>query len=307
MHTRTPVLLTLLLLLIRHAALSQPLDWDLVRQHTIEKLRSITNSTRSIVGISAVDLSTGESFGINDTLLFPQASAIKVPVLLEVMRQAGEGRFRLTDTLAVRPAAKVGGAGILQFFGDAASRLSIYDLCVLMIALSDNTATNMLIDLAGADNINATLHRLGMRHTRLQRKMMDSRASAAGMENISTPREATRLLQLLHHGQLISRRISDQMLAIMQIPKPVPGDIGLPLPDSVQIAWKAGELDGVRTEWAIVLLPERPYALSIMVKLEGNGEGPQAIRELSSVLFGHFWRLGRASRYGVYVDPPLLR
>jgi beta-lactamase class A len=100
---------------------------------------------------------------------------------------------------------KVGGSGVLQELGDHTSQLSIRDLGILMIVLSDNTATNMLIDLVGMENVNKTLSSLGFTQTHLQPKMINTAASGRGEENLSTPAEATRLMEILYRGWGIQR------------------------------------------------------------------------------------------------------
>ncbi len=283
----------------------QPENLRIVREKTEARLREIAASARGAMGIVAVDLTGGERFALNENLVFPQGSAIKIPILMEVYKQAHEGRFRLTDRRRLESAYVVGGSGILKEFGDGISELSIYDLCVLMIVLSDNTATNMLIDLVGMENVNRTMASLGLARTRLHRKMIDPAASARGEENLSTPAEAARLMELLYRGEFISRNVCEQILAILKKPKRTALSTGLP-PD-VPIASKPGSIPGVSTEWAIVYLRERPYILVVMENYGMGEDASAAFRDISRIVYEYFWRLGRATRYGTYVDPALRR
>src|SRR5207302_153052 len=102
-----------------------------------------------VMGLAVKDLTTGESFAVNAAMVFPQASSIKITVLMELLRQAQAGKLKLDDRVAIKQVHMVGGSGVLQFFGDASSAISLRDLAVLMIVLSDNTATNILIDQVG--------------------------------------------------------------------------------------------------------------------------------------------------------------
>jgi len=86
-------------LFISLPATAQPDNWQLVREKTEARLREIAGETRGVLGFAAVDLTSGERFGVNENLVFPQGSAIKVPILIEVYKQAGEGKFQLTDRL----------------------------------------------------------------------------------------------------------------------------------------------------------------------------------------------------------------
>ncbi|HXF06660.1 MAG TPA: serine hydrolase [Blastocatellia bacterium] len=283
----------------------QPENVKIIREKTEARLREIAASTRGAVGLTVVDLTSGERFGINENLLFPQGSAIKIPILMEVYKQAHEGRFRLTDRRRIEKASIVGGSGILKEFGEGLSELSIYDLCVLMIVLSDNTATNMLIDLVGMENVNRTMASLGLVRTRLQRKMIDTAASARGEENLSTPAEAARLMEILYRGEFIRRDICEEILAILKKPKRTALSSGLP--PEVPIASKPGGIAGVSTEWAIVYLPNRPYVIVVMENYGMQEEASTAFRDISRTVYDYFWRLARATRYGTYVNPPSQR
>jgi beta-lactamase class A len=189
--------------------------------------------------------------------------------------------------------------------GDHTSQLSIRDLGVLMIVLSDNTATNMLIDLVGMENVNKTLSSLGLTQTRLQRKMINSAASGRGEENLSTPAEAARLMEILYRGEFLNRQTCDDILNILE--KPKSGSINSGLPSNIPVAFKPGGIAGVATEWAIVYLKERPYVVVVMENYAMGDEATTAMKEISRTLYDYFWRLGNATRYGTYVEPGLIK
>ena len=278
-------------------------DAALLRQKTAAHIDRLIDQASGIVGYAALDLVSGEALGRNQDLVFPQASAIKIPILIEVHRQAAAGAITLTQRLPVTAALQVGGSGVAQHFGDGTSALSVGDLCVLMITLSDNTATNMLIDLVGMERINATLSTLGLTQTAVRRVMMDARASAQNRENTSTPSEAARLMALLHQGKVVTPELSADVLRVLAIGKG--GAFAAAFPDSVRVAWKPGGIAGVETVWALVQLPERPFACAVMEKFDSAGEAGDIQREIARTLFDYYWRLGNASRYGTFVDPAL--
>ena len=204
----------------------------LARQYRAE-LETIAREAGGVLGVQALDLASGERFGVNAELVFPQGSAIKVAVLLELYRQAEAGRLRLEERVAVRAAQQVGGAGVLQSFGDGSSELALADLAVLMIVLSDNTATNLLIERLGMENVNRTLAGLGLRETKLQRLMMRPRESARGQENLSTPAEAAALMARLARCELpLSPEGCRRMQAVLRIPKA--GSFVAPLPGATR-------------------------------------------------------------------------
>lgn len=268
------------------------------------ELKTIAESFDGVFGARVVDLTDSSSVGVNDDLVFPTASAIKVAVLLELFRQA-EGRPGLLRVRRAVPAAsQVGGTGISQNFGDGTSLLSLEDLAVLMIVLSDNTATNILIDELGMDAVNRTLTEFGLRHTKLQRKMIRPEASLRGEENLSTPAESAALMVGLARCNLpVSKASCDRLRAILEIPKENP--VRDPVPRGVRIAFKPGNIEGVAAVWALVELPDRPYVLTVMTNY--GGDGAAAIRRASEVAYRHFSKLSRATPYGTRVPLDLIR
>lgn len=292
-------------LLVPALGMAQPDHWQMVRGKTERALQEIVNRSSGVMGLVAKDLTGGEQFAIQADFTFPQGSAIKIPILMEVYKQANAGKFNLKDLLWINKKDQVGGSGILQVLGDHTSQLSIYDLSVLMIMLSDNTATNILIDLIGMENVNQTMASLGLQHTVLQRKMMDTAARGRGDENLSTPAEAARLMEILYRGEFISSDVCEEILGILKISKE--GSIRAALPAEIAVAFKPGGIPGVATEWAIVYLEERPYIVTIMGNYGLEEEFHAAMERISRILYDYFRKLGRSTRYGTYVDPSLIK
>jgi beta-lactamase class A len=271
------------------------------------EIEKIAGSHDGVMGVAIKDLTTGEEILINDQLTFPTGSSIKIPILIELHKQAAEGKYKLTDQRWVERQDKVGGSGVIVNFGDHTSQLSLRDLATLMIVLSDNTATNMLIDQVGMANVNRTLDELGLKQIRLRRKMIDQAASARGDENTATPREAMALMEKLYRGQVVNRQLSDDALKILKIRKSSP--IPRLLPDSVEIANKPGNLEGVACDWAVVYVPNRPYAIAVMTNYNGpNSEAADdAIAKVSKLAYDYFTRLSRSTGYGARVPLELLK
>ena len=132
------------------------------------------------IGFSATHLRTGASAAINPRTLFPTASVFKVPVMVEVFRQAEEGRFALTDRLPMPEVQRVIGSGVMQRLAGGLAP-NIRDLMMLMIIISDNTATQMLLDLVGAPNVTATMRRLGLDDIHVVLTLPQMFASAYGL------------------------------------------------------------------------------------------------------------------------------
>src|SRR5205807_1545330 len=135
----------------------------------------------------------------------PQASSIKIAVLAELYHQAQQGKLKLTDLYTVQSSDLVPDSDIMGGLTPGVTRVTLRDLATMMVAVSDNSATNVLIDRVGMENINSMLDSLGLAHTRLRRKMMDLEAAKQGRENISTPREMLVLLGAIYRGKLLNK------------------------------------------------------------------------------------------------------
>jgi beta-lactamase class A len=265
-----------------------------------ERLAEIARTTDGVVGIGVIDLRSGERFGVNDTLTFPQGSAIKIPILIELFRQASAGTLSLEERVPVRGADQVGGTGVIYWFGDGLSMISLRDLAVLMIVLSDNTATNILIDRVGMSAVNATMVSLGVPAIRLQRKMIQVRESAAGRENVATPAQAAELMRRVHVCDLpMPRARCDELRRILEIPKA--GAFPSSVPSSVRVAWKPGTVEGVETSWGLFALPGNAYVVTAMVNYSDGEPGQRALRLAADAAYEYFRRLARSTPMGVRV------
>lgn len=251
-----------------------------------------------VMGIFVKDLTSGQTFSVNPDTIFPQASSIKIPLLIELMRQAQSGKIDLNTRVDIHRDALVGGSGVLQFFSDGGSSVSIHDLAILMILLSDNSATNLLIDRVDMNNVNSMLDALGLRNTRLARKMIDIAAEQSDRENHSTPREMAALLEQLYAGKLLDAGYTKATLEILEYPKESPLHAGVP--ENIAVAEKPGSLNGAQCDSGIVLLEGRPFVISVMTtynRVDGNA----AITGVSRVVFDYFDRLAHANSYGVHI------
>lgn len=261
------------------------------------QLATIKDSLDGLLGLAIKDLSTGQTIFINENEIFPQASSIKIAILMEVLKQAEEGRLRLDDFIDLKSESKVGGGPILFYLGNPSLRISVHDLCVLMVVLSDNTATNLLIDLVGMEAVNRRLQSLGLNQTRLRRKMMDLKAAEEGRENISTPREMLSLLEKIWQGKVLGAEQRQLFFDFLSLPKESP--LQQAVPEGVTVADKPGELEAVRCDSGLVFLRKRPYIICVMTTYLGPAEdGNAVIRKVGRLVYNHFDRLDRSSEYG---------
>ena len=264
-------------------------------------VHEVETSLDGVLGVALKDLKTGQTLLINEREVFPQASSIKIAVLLETFKQAEEGRLKLDEFIALEESRKVEGSGILIHLGRPSLSLSIRDLAVLMVVLSDNTATNLLIDKVGLEAVNKRLDALGLAKTRLRRKMMDLQAAAEGRENVSTPLEMMTLLEKIWKGSALGEPYRKDLLAILAIPKDSPLRAGVP--EGIEVAEKPGELEAVRCDSGIVMLTGKPYVLSVMTTyLKHDADGNPAIAKVSRIVYEHLARLARSSEIGRVVS-----
>jgi beta-lactamase class A len=146
---------------------------------------------------------------------FRAASTVKIPIMIEIYRQIDRGERSLADRYTLRGTDKTPGSGILKHMHDGIE-LTLDDLIHLMISISDNTATNILIDLAGMDRVNATMRELGMTNSTLGRKMMGKPASGDTPENLATPDDYVTVLQAILDGRAASQTSCEQMTEMLQ-------------------------------------------------------------------------------------------
>lgn len=261
-----------------------------------------------VMGVAIEDLTTEQNYLLHGDEVFAQASSIKIAVLAELYRQdqlaarGKPGNARLSDLYTVLAADFVPSSDIMGGLTPGVTRVTNRDLATMMIAVSDNSAANVLIDRVGMNNVNALLASLGLQHTRLRRKMMDLKAAAEGRENISTPREMMTLLEAIYKGKVLDAAHTEDFWKMLGTHK----DSWIPrlLPDDVRVAEKPGALEGVRNDSGIVFAQGRPFVLCIMTTyLRSERQGEEAISNIARSAYLTFDRLGRASEYGRVVSP----
>ena len=263
------------------------------------RLANIAEHLDGVMGYAIKDLSTGETFVRLPDTVFPQASSIKLTVLLELMRQAQEGKLSLDEKHTVRRSEMTRGdtEPILTMLGDGTVTMTLRDLAIFMVVLSDNTATNILIDRLGMDNINAGVIRLGLKETRLRRRMIDLEAAKKGNENVSTPREMLTLLEKVNARQALDAAHSKEYFDLLRLPKD--SEFHKALPEDVSVADKPGSLEGVRCDTGLIDVPGHPFIISVTTTYVARGdEGEHAIEEVARLAYDYFNRLSRSSPYG---------
>jgi beta-lactamase class A len=175
--------------------------------------------------------------------------------------------------------------------------MPLRDYAILMVVLSDNTATNLLIDAVGMQNVTRRMNALGIKTLLLRRKMIDAEAARRGDENVGTPNDLARLLTAIYRSEGLTRASSDAIIEILRKPKTSALRDGVP--GNVPVANKTGTLEGVAADAGIVYLADRPYVfVATTTFLQSNAAGVAAIRAASQAAFEYFNRIARSSEYG---------
>ena len=255
------------------------------------------------VSIFAKNLDTGATYALRPDDRVRTASTIKLPILCATFEAVKEGRLKWTDLITLHDADKVSGSGILGEFSDGV-KLPLVDVAHLMIVLSDNTATNLVIDHVTADYVNEYMDKLGLKGTRSMRKVRGDGAdlkaasgfSKAGLDpanqkyglGSSTPREMVILLERIEKGEIVSAEASKEILKILKRQRDTNG-IARHAGDSV-VANKSGALDHLRSDVGIVYAKGNRIAMAITcedvpkIDWTSDNEGLLLISKIAEIL-----------------------
>lgn len=264
----TALMLTLLFAACALAQTAGPRPTTPATMPMAERLRKELAEFKGKVSLFARNLDTGATYGVGEDNRVRTASTIKVAVMVEAFARVAEGKAKWADEVVLTNAKKVGGSGILQELSDGL-RLSLRDAVTLMMTLSDNTATNLVLDVLTTDAVNARMDSLGLKQTRVLRKVFGGGTSHAGEDptlkpyglGVTTPREMATLLEKLERGEVVSREASKEMLALLKHEQVHEG-IGRTL-NGVEMATKSGALDQLRSNVGILYTKRGRIAMAI--------------------------------------------
>jgi beta-lactamase class A len=281
---------------------TQPWLWS----RMVDDITKIADEVDGRVGVFIRSLETGASFSLRGEEVFPAASTIKLALLLELYRQSegakgSPGQARLADEYLVQPQDLAEDSSILGNLV-AGTRLTNRDLALFMVVVSDNSATNILIDRLGMGRVNATLDGLGLQTTRLRRKMMDVQAAREGRENHASPRELVELFSVIHHGPFLNQASRTDLMHLLKTPKD--GFLTRLLPDELPVANKPGTLPGVRNDVGIIFVKGSPFVIAVMTShLRDERQGEAAIARIALRAAAWFEVAGAASPEGRILGP----
>jgi beta-lactamase class A len=233
-----------------------------------------------VISVAAVDLATGRRFERNAHAVMPAASTIKVLVSAALWTAVEWGDIDPARRLAVSATPAPGGGGLLESM-HAQTALTLADLDLLMLAVSDNAATNVLIDVVSMDAVNRLAADLGLAHTRLRRSMMDTAAASRGEDNTTCAADMVALLCALARADGIPVRACRRVLASLAqtqhtdiIPRYLP-------PGDRVICCKQGALETVRHDVGLIEEEGRRVALAVLSAPPADGDGLARVAALA--------------------------
>ena len=282
------------------------------------EIERLADAAGGIIGVSATQLATGRHIGYREHEPFPTASVIKLPLLVTFHEEAIAGRIDLAERVTYRGDTKVAGSGVLQYL-DEGLNPTLRDLSILMMSVSDNTATDLLFDRVGKARIEETMARLGLPSIRAPfdiremlmelvdmdhsqpggydelRRLLRLSAGSGGRSMIpeqadrSSPADMCRLLELLESRAILD---PDACSAIVELMKRIQSSARIPglLPKGTVVAHKTGSYRRVRNDVGIVYAPNGPYAVALFARElpRDNIEDDEALARMSLAIYEEF-------------------
>ena len=261
-----------------------------------ERIGEMIYTFPGIAGCCVKSMTDGNIISVNGDVEFPIASTIKIPILLQLLVLDEKGELDINELVDITPEMIYPGSGIISYL-EGPVRLSILDIAILMIIVSDNTSTNLCIDYAGIDKTNDMLRSLGVDNITLRRKMQDTESVVANRENVGTPDDCVLLLEHLYNGRP-TQNSADRCLSILR--KPKRSILNRFIPTETPLANKPGGMARVRCDAGIVYLSQYPYAVSIQTSFSEIEPEDQEnfIVELGSMIHSVMSVLDSSNAYG---------
>lgn len=255
---------------------------------------------KGVFALAYKNLLSGEEILINEKINFHAASTMKTPVLIEAYKQAKAGKYSIHDSLEIKNEFKsiVDGSTYslnpkddseFDLYEKAGKKVKIYDLLYLMIIQSSNLATNSIIDLVGAENVNKTMKEMGAVDIKVLRGVEDTKAFRAGLNNTTTAYDQMLIFTQMAQGDAVDKQSSDAMIDIL-LDQKFNDKIPAKLPKNVKVAHKTGWITGVNHDAGMVILPDgRKYILVLLSKeLENDKAAVKSMAKVSRMIYDYF-------------------
>lgn len=230
------------------------------------------------------DVTGAREISYKDEAVVSSASVIKIPILIEAMRRLRDGVLSPDIGFVLADDHRVRGSGVMRYL-HAGAEFTLDDLLNLMVIVSDNTATNMLIDVLGTDAVNLTLRSMGCVRTTLRRKMYDWAMIERGLDNVCSAGEIADLLAGIARGEALGGEWDQKMVDILRRQQDS-DKLGLLLPEDVKLANKTGSREGVMHDCGIVWSGDSCYSIAVFTAgARSRGEAILAIARISRAVY----------------------
>ncbi len=292
MHLKNIWLLFIGLLLINSQCIRQADD--------LEKLRSdihtFIDSTNGTIAVTFQDLNTGDTIFINENIQMHAASTMKTPVMMEVFKQASEGKFKMSDSLIIKNEFRsivdsskfsmdISEDSDDVVYRNMGKKMCIYDLVYQMITVSSNFATNILVDLVEANNVMELMKSIGANNIQVLRGVEDIKAYDQGLNNTTDAFDMFIIMKAIASKQIISEEACEEMTEIL-LDQKFNNKIPLLLPSTIKVAHKTGSITNISHDAAIVYLEGHRYILVILTKdLGSNKQAEEIIARISKIVY----------------------
>jgi beta-lactamase class A len=263
------------------------------------EIEKVFSAVKGNFSLAYKNLNTGDTLFIRADRSYHAASTMKTPVMVEVFRQAGQGKFSLNDSLVLTNTFKsILDSSEYSLFRTDDSDTSIYDhirekrtiysLMYDMIIVSSNMATNLIIDLVGARNVESMMQEQGLTGLHVLRGVEDKKAYRAGLSNTTEARDQLRLYEMIENHSLADSASSAVMINIL-LDQKFRDILPAQLPEEIKIAHKSGSIAGLAHDGGIIFLPDdRRYVLILLSdELEDEAAGVNAMATVSKLIYDY--------------------
>lgn len=250
-----------------------------LRQELVDYTKTFEKEYNAVVSIYIKDIKTQYRIEINSDIPFPAASVIKIPIMAAVYHLAEKGELSLDEILVYNKKHRCGGSGVIKNlpYGE---KFKIRKLVELMITISDNVATHMLIDRIGLNKLNKTFKELGLKNTILNRYVMDLKSRQQGKENYTTAEEIGELLEKIYKGKLVSKEASSEMLKFL-LEQKITDRLPSKLPPQAVVAHKTGLMRDLCHDTGIVFTRNGDFIICVLTKTTNKPVAKNFIAEVA--------------------------
>ena len=209
------------------------------------------------------DLKSGYVYGYNENVCMTAAGCMKLPIAVSLIKAVEEKKVDFMDRIKIQTSDKVYGTGIIHEFDER--EYTVFELLVIMLIQSDNTAANKIIDIVSMDRINEDIISMGLKNTKLNRKTTDERNKNPDIENITSAYDLTKIWKHLYDGTFLSKDNGQMLIDILRRQQ-IKNKLALYLNDDlkVEISSKTGDKKGVENDTEFIELPSGTFAFTVL-------------------------------------------